>query len=276
MTSRILPLEGVDNFRDYGDYRTAAGRRIRPGRLYRSANHAMATDADLDTIAALGLAVIVDLRRPEERRRTPSRRPADCAARVVTSDIDENPDEPDPWLTFLKGSDLTAASFRAYLVDYYRAAPYTPRHIDLFSRYFRALAEADGPVLIHCAAGKDRTGILAALTHHLAGVHRDDITEDYLLTNDPARFERRAPMVLEHLAEATGRTAGSGGGAGGDGGRGGLSGLGVPGDQTASRFAGRLSARPAGRRRGAAGKAGSALARLTQPPKPLTLSPVSL
>ena len=64
-----------------GDYRTAAGRRIRPGRLYRSANHAMATDADLDKIAALGLAVIVDLRRPEERRRTPSRRPPACAAR---------------------------------------------------------------------------------------------------------------------------------------------------------------------------------------------------
>jgi protein-tyrosine phosphatase len=206
MNSRILPLEGVDNFRDYGDYRTAAGRRIRPGRLYRSANHAMATDADLDKIAGLGLAVIVDLRRPEERRRTPSRRPPACAARIVTSDIDENPDDPDPWLTFLKGSDLTATSFRTYLIDYYRAAPFTPRHVDLFSRYFRALAEADGPVLIHCAAGKDRTGILAALTHHLAGVHDDDIIEDYLLTNDEARFERRRPMVLEHIAETTGRT----------------------------------------------------------------------
>ena len=53
MTSRIIPLEGVDNFRDYGDYRTAAGRLIRPGRLYRSANHAGATDDDLEAIAAL-------------------------------------------------------------------------------------------------------------------------------------------------------------------------------------------------------------------------------
>jgi protein-tyrosine phosphatase len=100
---------------------------------------------------------------------------------------------------------LKAASFRDYLFGYYRAAPFTPRHLDLFSRYFRALGEADGPVLIHCAAGKDRTGILAALTHHLAGVHADDIVEDYLLTNDEARFERRGPMVLEHIAETTGR-----------------------------------------------------------------------
>jgi protein tyrosine/serine phosphatase len=205
MTRRILPLEGVDNFRDYGDYRTAAGRHIHPGRLYRSANHAMATDADLDAIADLGLAVLVDLRRAEERNRAPNRRPSACAAVVISNDIDESPNDPDPWMTFLKSSDLTAASFRAYLMTYYREAPFKARHVDLFARYFRALAEAEGPVLIHCAAGKDRTGLLAALTHHLVGVHADDITEDYLLTNDEARFERRAPMVLQHLTEATGR-----------------------------------------------------------------------
>jgi protein tyrosine/serine phosphatase len=205
MSKRILAFEGVDNFRDYGDYATAAGRRIRPGRLYRSANHAMATDADLEGIAALELAVHVDLRRPEERNRSPNRRPEACGAVVISNDIEERPDDADPWATFLKGSDLTAGSFRDYLTTYYREAPFKARHLDLFARYFQALGEAEGPVLIHCAAGKDRTGILAALTHHLAGVHRDDIAEDYLLTNDEARFERRAPMVLQHLAEATGR-----------------------------------------------------------------------
>jgi protein-tyrosine phosphatase len=207
MTSRILALEGVDNFRDFGDYATAAGRRIHSGRLYRSANHGMATAADLETIAELGLAVIVDLRRTEERQRVPNRRPEACRATVITSDIDENPDDPDPWLTFLKASDLSPGSLHGYLFDYYREAPFAPRHVDLFSRYFRALADADGPVLIHCAAGKDRTGLLAALTHHLVGVHNDDILEDYLLTNDEARFERRAPMVLQHIAETTGRQA---------------------------------------------------------------------
>jgi protein tyrosine/serine phosphatase len=207
MTSRILALEGVDNFRDFGDYGTAAGRRVHPGRLYRSANHGMATPADLEAIGALGLAVVVDLRRTEERQRVPNRRPEGCRAVVISSDIDENPDDPDPWLTFLKGSDLTPGSLHGYLFDYYRAAPFASRHVDLFSRYFQALAEADGPVLIHCAAGKDRTGLLAALTHHLVGVHGDDIVEDYLLTNDEARFERRTPMVLQHIAEATGRQA---------------------------------------------------------------------
>ncbi|OYW26963.1 MAG: protein tyrosine phosphatase, partial [Caulobacter sp. 12-67-6] len=63
-----------------------------------------------------------------------------------------------------------------------------------------------GPVLIHCAAGKDRTGILAALTHHVAGVSDDDVIDDYLLTNDPVRFERRGPKFMEIIHELTGRT----------------------------------------------------------------------
>ena len=68
MDQRIFSLEGVDNFRDFGDYAPAAGRRVHPGRLYRSAHHGQATDADLAAIAALNIAVIVDLRRGEERR----------------------------------------------------------------------------------------------------------------------------------------------------------------------------------------------------------------
>jgi protein-tyrosine phosphatase len=105
----------------------------------------------------------------------------------------------------VRQSDLTEASFRGYLREYYRAAPLAARHIDLFARYFRALAQAPGPVLIHCAAGKDRTGILAALTHHVAGVHADDITADYLLTNDPRRMAMRLPMVAKVIEETAGR-----------------------------------------------------------------------
>ena len=106
----------------------------------------------------------------------------------------------------MKGSDLSEEAFRDYLRDYYRAAPFKPRHVDLFTRYFQALAAGEGPVLIHCAAGKDRTGVLAALTHHVAGVHADDIVADYLLTNNPERIAARAPMVAQVIAQETGRT----------------------------------------------------------------------
>jgi protein tyrosine/serine phosphatase len=201
--SRHLALEGVDNFRDYGDYPATGGRRLKRGVLYRSAAHSRATDSDLEALAALNLAVVVDLRRKEERLREPSRRPATFSGVVIVADGDEN--EEDGWRAHIASAELTAESFRAYLFDYYRKAPFDPRHVDLFARYFQALAETDGPVLIHCAAGKDRTGILAALTHHLAGVHRDDIAADYLLTNNPVRMAQRLPVVTQAILEVSGR-----------------------------------------------------------------------
>ena len=201
--TRHLALEGIDNFRDYGDYAGLGGRRLRRGLLYRSAAHARATDADLDAMAALGLAVIVDLRRKGERLREPSRRPPGFTGAVFEKDSAIEDD--DSWRAHITNSDLSEASFVAYILDYYRQAPFDERHIDLFTRYFRALAETRGPVLIHCAAGKDRTGILAALTHHLAGVHRDDILADYLLTNNEARMVQRLPLVLENIQALAGR-----------------------------------------------------------------------
>jgi protein tyrosine/serine phosphatase len=203
--TRHIRLEAVENFRDYGDYPTASGRRLKRGRLYRSASHGRATDADLEAIAALNLAVIVDLRRPGERQRDPARRPADFKGRVIQNDEGEGADD-DPWWTFVRSCDLSEQAFRDYLRDYYRTAPFKPRHIDLFTRYFLALAGGEGPMLIHCAAGKDRTGVLAALTHHVAGVHADDIRADYLLTNNPERIAARAPMVAAMIAQETGRT----------------------------------------------------------------------
>lgn len=202
MTRRIA-FDAIENFRDFGDY-AAGGRRLKKGLLYRAAHQAEATDADLEAMKALGLTVIVDLRRPNERERSPSRRWRDFAATVIENDMGQA--EEDPWHVFIRESDLSPRAFTDYMTGYYAEAPFVDRHIDLYGRYFAALAGTDGPVLIHCAAGKDRTGILAALTHHLAGVSEDDILADFLLTNDPARFERRVPMLTEHIRELTGRT----------------------------------------------------------------------
>jgi len=201
--TRQVTLEGVENFRDFGDYATAGGRRLKKGLLYRSAAQGRATQADLETIASLNIAVVVDLRRRGERLRDPARRYPAFAGQIIENDLGD--DEEDSWQAHIRGSDLSEASFRNYLLAYYRDAPFEARHIDLFGRYFHAVAKADGAVLIHCAAGKDRTGILAALTHHLAGVPSADILADYLLTNDPRRVASRAPMVANAIEEIAGR-----------------------------------------------------------------------
>lgn len=200
--TRHIPLQGVENFRDFGDYAAGQGR-LKKGVLFRAAHQAEATDEDLAVMAALNLTTIVDLRRPNERERDPSRRWDGFAAEVIDNDLGVAGE--DPWHVFLRGSDLSVASIRGYLVEYYRRAPFKERHLDLFRRYFQALAAARGPVLIHCAAGKDRTGLLAALTHHVAGVGDDDVIADYLLTNNEERFARRGPKFAAIIEAATGR-----------------------------------------------------------------------
>jgi len=203
MTGRIHRFDALDNFRDYGDYAAAAGRRIARGRLYRSGHQARASAEDLDRLGALGIATVVDLRRPSERRAQPSKRPPGFAGAVIESEHDDGGEA--PHLTFLRTADLTPDSGRRFMTDTYRRLAFEPSHLDLFARYFRALGDTDGPVLIHCAAGKDRTGLLAALTHHLLGAHRDDMIADYLLTNTAVDLERRAPGIARQLEAMTGR-----------------------------------------------------------------------
>ncbi len=205
MQERVIALEGVENFRDFGGYRTADGRVLRRGRLLRSGHHAGASDTDLGRFAEMDVRTIVDLRRLSERLAQPSRRHPGFAGQVIESP-DGEPGEA-PHITFLRNTDLTEENARGFMLDTYRAMPFDARHLDLFRRYFQALEEGEGAVLIHCAAGKDRTGLLAALTHHLAGVEREDLLADYLLTNTAVRLEQRAPEVALRIESAYGRKA---------------------------------------------------------------------
>jgi protein-tyrosine phosphatase len=201
-SDRLHVFDGLTNFRDFGGY-AAGDRRIVSGRFFRSANHALATDADLERLSAMGIAAVIDLRRPSERERSPSRRWQGFAAKVIENDDHDEGSE--SWDSFMAGWDMKAESYREFLLRYYSEAPHLPRLVDLFARYFDTLASADGAVIVHCAAGKDRTGLAVALTHHIAGVHRDDIVADYLLTNNSGRFEQHGASWREMILQQHGR-----------------------------------------------------------------------
>jgi protein tyrosine/serine phosphatase len=185
-TSSFIPTEGIHNLRDYGGYTGEGGRRIKSGLLFRSGQHVEATDADLDSFRSLGVDTIIDLRGNSERERNPCRRASDFAAEVIAFD-GETASSP-PHMDIEPG--LTTAEF-AYqrMVRVYSYMPQNPAMIVMFGRYLEGLDERDGGSLVHCFAGKDRTGIAAMMLMHVLGASREDQMAEYLLTNAAPTIE---------------------------------------------------------------------------------------
>jgi len=202
MSDRLLPFEAIENFRDFGGYATPSGT-VRRGVLYRSGQLARATEADIARLGDLELGHVVDLRRSSERAKQPDRLPQGWAGRMVTTD--QGGDGEAPHIQFLKTQPLTEDSGRRYMGQTYERMPFEPSHVALFRDYFDALASSNKAVLVHCAAGKDRTGLLVALTHSLMGVHDDDRMADYLATNAAVDLEGRAEEFGRALQKWTGK-----------------------------------------------------------------------
>ena len=176
---RRIPFEAVTNFRDLGGYRTRSGRRIRWGRVFRSdALHGM-TEGDVAMYNDLGLTAVYDLRGEVE----------------IAEQPDPMPSRHLPMLSRPTGDNVVGAFDGATNEDGERllAGIYTGQ-IDhsatTIGELFSALTEPDGlPAVFHCHAGKDRTGLVAALLLEALGVERDAILDDYELT---ARYRLRA------------------------------------------------------------------------------------
>ena len=201
--SRHIDFEAIENFRDFGGYDTAHGRPVRRGRLFRSGHHWFATDADLERLRDLGVGAIADLRGPSEREREPSRRWPGFAGAVIESDL-VNSDRPD-WVEVMKAAPMTAEWWYENTLEHYGLHASEPRHIEVFRGILRHLADGDGALVVHCAAGKDRTGAACALVHHICGVGHDDMVADFLLTNDEERLPRKMAQAADFVERMTGR-----------------------------------------------------------------------
>jgi protein-tyrosine phosphatase len=177
-TSRLVTLQGALNFRDLGGYPTAEGGEVRWGQVYRSAALHRLTTADLIAVADLGLQVVYDLRSADERERSPSILPDGIRTEwlpiggraantqglsdlIVAGSLGEVPE------------DFLLQIYEAMVRD---AAP-------TFGQLLTMLAASDGmPALFHCTAGKDRTGMTAALLLSLLGVDEQTILDDFELS----------------------------------------------------------------------------------------------
>ncbi|HEY3107142.1 MAG TPA: tyrosine-protein phosphatase, partial [Chloroflexota bacterium] len=172
---RHLPWDACFNIRDVGGYAAAPGRRTRWRALLRGDNLAWLRPSGREALIDYGVRTIIDLRHPRE------------IARAAHPFASETPRRGGPAYLNLPVSDWTDASLRARIEsagtneEIYRIVLGRARL--QIGRTMRAIADApDGPVLVHCNAGKDRTGMIAALALALAGVPAPTIAQDYALS----------------------------------------------------------------------------------------------
>ena len=176
--TRKLPFTGAHNFRDLGGYKTSDGKTVKWGKVYRSDNLHSLTDEDLKYMERLNLKSVVDFRSDEERneepdRLTPDMTPILLPIKFEPEGVTENLTRD---LTFgnLDSSNLLR-DFNIILVKEFT---------EEYREFFRHIVDNGGePFLLHCTAGKDRAGFGSAMILTVLGVPREQIIEDYLLTN---------------------------------------------------------------------------------------------
>ena len=181
--TRRLAWEGLLNARDLGGYPAAGGRETRWGAVVRSDSLAALTGAGRAALAGYGVRAIVDLRLPDELARHPNpyAEPGDHGiAYTNVSILDPAAGFPPDTLTLAENYLWTLDRFAGYVAEVMAAIAGAP----------------EGGVLIHCAAGKDRTGLISALLLGLAGVPAETIAADYALTAELLR--PRDQEWLEH------------------------------------------------------------------------------
>jgi protein-tyrosine phosphatase len=175
---RVVPLEGASNFRDLGGYAGQHGRRLRWGRLYRSAHLGSLTASDQQRVAHLGITRVLDFRGVAERAATPNRLPGAAEhSLAIEPTVVQRMDA-----LVAAGRTLTGPVVSELMRDLYRGL--VNQQAARFAELFEHLLAADAPLVFHCTAGKDRTGVAAALVLLALGVPRDVVRGDYLLTNE--------------------------------------------------------------------------------------------
>src|SRR6516162_5206858 len=196
---RHFNLQGASNFRDLGGYATRDGHRVRWRQIFRSNHLGHLTASDVEVVRGLGVRSAFDCRGVEER----------AAAACVIEEIAVHslPIEPTVVAALrarLQARALSSADALDIMRESYHG--YVRLNTHSFRELFTHLVNDEVPVVVHCTAGKDRTGFACALILHALGVPEKTIGEDYLLTN---RFYRRDPAAAPDLPDEVRQAIGS-------------------------------------------------------------------
>lgn len=199
LAERQLPLEGMDNFRDLGGYRTVDGRTTRWGRVYRSGQLGELTDDDIEYVGKLGINLVCDFRSPAEREDLPDRLPGTDPPKVVQAEIYTPGVDPKELQDRIMSGDLEGIDLSEFLVEGNRA--FVTEFGDRYRQMFDAILMEDGlPAVVHCTAGKDRAGMAAALILLAVGVPEETVMRDFLLTNHYTHDKMQRSLAIIWVA----------------------------------------------------------------------------
>lgn len=177
-----IDVEGTYNLRDIGGLPVAAGGRTRSGVLYRSDALDALTPAGHRALASLGLHLVLDLRSDQEIELAPSA--VDGLGLAVRT------------LSLLPAADPTQQAMNDYSLHTLYRLLVDARGPQLVEAV-QTLSRADGPALVHCTAGKDRTGVVVALALEAVGVEREAVVADYAATQTHLAGEWAERMLAQ-------------------------------------------------------------------------------
>ncbi len=180
LAERLLPMEGGFNIRDLGGYIGANGKKVVWGTFFRSDDLAKLSDTDIDYLASIPITTVFDFRTDKEAKETPDRFPYSVrnAFRRPLSPGNVSPAE------IMHGNFNAYDDATAFMHTVYRELV-SASHINaVYKELFQYLQDDNKlPILFHCTAGKDRTGMAAAFLLLSLGVSKDTIIRDYMDSN---------------------------------------------------------------------------------------------
>jgi protein-tyrosine phosphatase len=196
LSDRASPIA---NFRDFGGQLLGEGRQVRHNILFRSGSLSALIDDDFTILGGLGIKAIVDLRSVQERHNHPREWTPAHIVQVDSPIMDTRGMLHELFLGDIDDPQICHTHFSGF----YAQIP--ELYAEEFSKMFAFLAKNEVPLLVNCSAGKDRTGVAAALILCMLGVSKSDILADYLATedrlqNNPAFMQMLSGRIIKSYA----------------------------------------------------------------------------
>lgn len=193
-TEKQLEIKKVTNFRTIGNIKNVDGRILKQGKFYRSAHLHKLKKRSFKTFENLGIKEIIDLRNSKEISQRPDVIPQNVDLKNYSAFEDEGDQLDQAKKLVLKGK-VKGTDADQRMLDFYKT--YATENPEIIKKIIHEILDSEDPVLYHCTAGKDRTGIITALILTILKFDTATINNDYLLSNN---YRQKMVQKRLHLA----------------------------------------------------------------------------